>query len=108
MPLCVYVVGMGQERDRNDHGRYSDRIDPSTVLEVFDARDDHCRPLTASDVVDELGIARRTAHNKLNALVERGELETRKVGARGRVWWTPEPESGRESVETPVEDEDGE
>ena len=77
-------------RDRNDRGRYADGIDPETVMEVFDAREDAARPVTASDVVDELGIARRTAHNKLNALVERGTLDTRKIGARGRVWWIPD------------------
>jgi hypothetical protein len=58
------------------------------------------------DVVDELGIARRTAHNKLNALVERGELKTRKIGARGRVWWVPIP---AEAVsEGPTENSDAE
>ena len=56
--------------------------------------------------VDELGIARRTAHNKLNALVERGELETRKIGARGRVWWVPIP---AEAVsEAPTENSEAE
>ena len=79
-------------RDRNERGRYADGIDPETVMDVFDARDDAARPVTASDVVEELGIARRTAHNKLNALVERGTLDTRKIGARGRVWWIPERE----------------
>ena len=77
-------------RDRNKRGRYADGIDPETVMDVFDARDDAARPVTATDVVEELGIARRTAHNKLNALVERGTLDTRKIGARGRVWWIPE------------------
>lgn len=83
-------------RDRNERGRYADGIDPETVMDVFDARADAARPVTATDVVDELGIARRTAHNKLNALVERGTLDTRKIGARGRVWWIPE----REDVDT--------
>ena len=83
-------------RDRNERGRYNDRIDPDTVIDVFAARDDAARPVTATDVVEELGIARRTAHNKLNALVERGTLDTRKIGARGRVWWIPE----REDVDT--------
>jgi len=32
---------------------------------LVDAREDPGRPVTAGDVVDELGIARRTAHNKL-------------------------------------------
>ena len=114
MQLCVKVntvvcirADMGN-RDRDDTGRYADGIDPDTVLDVFEARDDRARPITASDVVDELGIARRTAHNKLEILVERGEIETRKIGARGRVWWTPIPDDeaadasdGRESAETP-------
>ncbi|MDB9235766.1 helix-turn-helix domain-containing protein [Halorubrum ezzemoulense] len=78
------------ERARNDRGRYADGIDPETVMDVFDARDDAARPVTATDVVEELGIARRTAHNKLNALVERGTIDTRKIGARGRVWWIPD------------------
>jgi hypothetical protein len=94
------------DRPRSDAGRYDDRIDPDTVLDVFDARADQARPLTAGDVVEEMGIARRTAHNKLNALVERGVLETRKVGARGRVWWIPDRqasdgETARETAETP-------
>ena len=104
---------MARDRDRNESGQYADGIDPETVLEVVDAREDLARPITAGDVVDELGIARRTAHNKLGALVERGVLETRKIGARGRVWWRPifdesdhpqPPRDGRESVETASRD----
>jgi len=85
------------KRDRNESGQFADGIDPETVLDVVDAREDLGRPATAGDVVDELGIARRTAHNKLGALVERGVLETRKIGARGRVWWRPIP---ADSVDT--------
>ncbi|MFC5366952.1 ArsR family transcriptional regulator [Salinirubrum litoreum] len=77
----------GGERTRNDRGQYADRIPPEAVLEVFEARDDWGRPLTASDVLEELDCSRRTAHNKLNELVDRGDLRTRKVGARSRVWW---------------------
>ena len=78
-------------RDRNDRGRYADGIDPETVMEVFDAREDAARPVTATDVVDELEIARRTAHNKLNALVERGTLDTRKIGGAGAGMVDPRP-----------------
>ncbi|AZH26587.1 ArsR family transcriptional regulator [Haloplanus aerogenes] len=77
------------ERPRNDDGQYADRIPPEAVLEVFDDRDDLARPLTASDVMDALACSRRTAHNKLSTLVDRGTLKTRKVGARSRVWWVP-------------------
>ena len=60
-----------------------------TVLALFNDRSDMARPLTANDIMDQLGCSRRTAHNKLNALVEKEMLETRKVGARSRVWWVP-------------------
>jgi len=79
----------GEERARNDDGQYADRIPPEAVLEVFDERDDLARPLTAGDVMAAVDCSRRTAHNKLETLVERGRLKTRKVGARSRVWWVP-------------------
>ncbi|MFB6130580.1 MAG: PAS domain S-box protein, partial [Salinigranum sp.] len=44
-------------------------------------------PLTASEVAESLDCTRRTAYDRLQRLTERGELETKKVGARGRVWW---------------------
>ena len=76
-------------RTRNEHGQYVDRIPLDRVLAVFEEREDRARPLTASDVMEALDCSRRTAHNKLNDLEERGDLETRKVGARSRVWWVP-------------------
>ncbi|WP_101297211.1 helix-turn-helix domain-containing protein [Halegenticoccus soli] len=85
------------DRRRNEHGQYADRIPLDRVMGVFEARDDRARPLTATDVMEALGCSRRTAHNKLNALTERGALDTRKVGARSRVWWVP--------IERPVDPE---
>jgi hypothetical protein len=87
-----------ESRERNEHGQYADRIPPERVLGVFEDRTDRARPLTASDVMDALDCSRRTAHDKLNRLVDEGILETRKVGARSRVWWIPimgaDPDSG--------------
>jgi len=60
------------------------------TLEVFD---DDGEPRTASEVADALGCARRTAYGKLEELAEQGALETKKVGARGRVWWRPVAQS---------------
>lgn len=74
-----------ESADRTSSGEFS----LESVLAVFDDRSDPGRPLTANDVMEALGCSRRTAHNKLNALVEQGRLATRKVGARGRVWWVP-------------------
>ncbi|WP_265110618.1 helix-turn-helix domain-containing protein [Halosolutus halophilus] len=61
------------------------------VLAVFEQEVNVGTPLTTNEVADALGCARRTAYNKLDALVERDLLRTKKVGARGRVWWLPAP-----------------
>ena len=97
----------GGERTRNDRGQYADRIPPEAVLEVFEARDDWGRPLTASDVLAELDCSRRTAHNKLNELVDRGDLQTRKVGARSRVWWRAIDPADVRTVETAESTDEG-
>ncbi len=59
------------------------------TLSVFERREDPCEPLTTTDIADALGCSRRTAYNRLQRLVERGSLGTRKVGASGRVFWQP-------------------
>ncbi|WP_101297847.1 bacterio-opsin activator domain-containing protein [Halegenticoccus soli] len=59
------------------------------ALSVFAETEDPFAPLTTTEVADALGCSRRTAYNRLERLVDRGELATKKVGARGRVWWRP-------------------
>ncbi|WP_435348911.1 ArsR family transcriptional regulator [Haloarchaeobius sp. HRN-SO-5] len=76
-------------RGQNDDEATTGRVPLQAILDVFRQRDDLARPLTASDIMDEVDCSRRTAHNKLNELVEEGVLETRKVGSRSRVWWEP-------------------
>ncbi len=46
-------------------------------------------PLTTTEVADAVECSRRTAYDRLERLVECGAVETKKVGARGRVWWRP-------------------
>ncbi|ELY60142.1 PAS/PAC sensor protein [Natronococcus amylolyticus DSM 10524] len=60
---------------------------PSEVLETFDALAEPGTPLTTAEVAAEFDCTSRTIYNKLDALVEDGRLETKKVGSRGRVWW---------------------
>lgn len=85
------MEGSDEHRDRNEHGQFADRIPARAALDVFEERSDQARPLTAGDVMEELDCSRRTAHNKLGELVEQGLLKTRKISARGRVWWIPMP-----------------
>jgi predicted ArsR family transcriptional regulator len=46
--------------------------------------------MTSSEIAESLGCSRQTAANRLEELSEEDDLETKKVGARGRVWWFPE------------------
>lgn len=80
---------MPSGRDGNESASAGGRIPLREVHEVFQQREDRARPLTATDIMDAVGCSRRTAHNKLNELVDRGVLRTRKVGSRSRVWWVP-------------------
>lgn len=106
---------MPQRGDQEDDHPGSEQVPLSAVLDVFESRDDRGRPLTATDIMEAMDCSRRTAHNKLNDLVDQGVLETRKVGSRSRVWWVPieadadqarsHSEGGR-SLESLVEDVD--
>lgn len=57
------------------------------VLGVFRQRSDPCEPMTSSEIAEVLGCSRHTAHNRLEELSEENAIKTKKVGARGRVWW---------------------
>ncbi|MGQ3330111.1 PAS domain S-box protein [Halorubrum sp. FL23] len=46
-------------------------------------------PFTTSEVATTFDCSDRTIYNRLETLVEDNVLKTKKVGARGRVWWRP-------------------
>ena len=46
-------------------------------------------PRTTVEVAERLDLGRRSTYDRLDRLVERHRLETKKVGAKGRVWWRP-------------------
>lgn len=64
-------------------------VPPEDVLAVFDERDDPSEPLTAPEIADTLNASRRTVFDRLEELRDSGDVASKKVGARGRVWWVP-------------------
>lgn len=78
------------------------KVVPDDVLELFEQRDDRAEPLTASEIADEFGCARKTAYNKLRALEDDDRLTSKKVGGRSRVYWVPI----RDKVDTSSADRD--
>lgn len=71
----------------------SPTVTPEDVLEEFRSRDDPNEPLTAPEIADSLDCSRTTALNKLRELADRGDIVSKKVGGRSRVWWLPSTES---------------
>jgi len=57
------------------------------VVRIFLERQDQFEPLTAREVAGELDVTRKTAYNRLEELAGEGCFETKKTGAKGRVWW---------------------
>lgn len=68
--------------------RSGSRVTEEAVLAVFESLPPG-EPYTSSEIADELGCARTTAYKRLQDLAASGKLSTKKVGARGRVWWLP-------------------
>lgn len=62
---------------------------PADVLDVFDSLRQPGTPYTTTEIGQHFECTDRTVYNKLETLVEEGHIETKKVGARGRVWWRP-------------------
>ncbi|MFC7096685.1 bacterio-opsin activator domain-containing protein [Halobaculum marinum] len=50
--------------------------------------------MTTPEVADRLGVGRRTVYARLERLADAGRVETKKVGAGGRVWWRPVDRDG--------------
>jgi predicted transcriptional regulator len=73
---------MGRERDKS--GQYVEQVTLNAALRVFEEAD--VPVLTANEVADELDCSRPAAYNKLEKLVEQGELQKKKVGARAVVY----------------------
>ena len=62
------------------------------TLAVFD-HVDRGAPLTTNEVAADLDCSRRATYDRLERLVDRGDIATKKVGAKARVWWRPAPAS---------------
>lgn len=60
-------------------------ITDKEILDVFRAASDPV--LTTSEVAENFSISHRGVRDRLEKLEEEGVLESKKVGARGMVWW---------------------
>lgn len=66
-------------------GRFTPAVSDDEVLEAVRVHE----PAATSEVADELGIARQSADYRLRQLLDRGDVERKKIGASA-VWFLPE------------------
>jgi hypothetical protein len=62
-------------------------VSDDDILKIFQESSDPV--LTTSEVADELDIGHRGTFDRLERLVDDGDLEMKKVGQSGVVWWDP-------------------
>jgi predicted transcriptional regulator len=72
------------ERERDESGKYTEQVTLENVLAVFEEAE--LPVLTSKEVAEELDCSRPSAYNKLEELVEQGEIHKKKVGARAAVY----------------------
>lgn len=59
-----------------------------TDAEILATFREHKDPvLTTSEVANSLPVGQRATYNRLQSLAEENQLEKKKVGARGIIWW---------------------
>lgn len=64
------------------------KITDSEILSVFRSSSDPV--LTTGEVASQLDITHRGVRDRLEKLDEKGDIKSKKVGARAKVWWDPE------------------
>ena len=72
-------------------------IPDEDILQVFcDASDP---VLTTSEVAEEIDMSRRGAYSRLTDLAAENEIEQKKIGQTGAVWWYPKALEERYATE---------
>jgi len=75
-------------------GKFQDVYSDDEVLEALIGA--YPEPLTNKEVASRLGCSKATAHNRLHELNDEGQVSTKEVGARARVWWVDLTRPARE------------
>ncbi|ADD07622.1 sensor box histidine kinase (plasmid) [Natrialba magadii ATCC 43099] len=60
-----------------------------TLRETLATFEEGGAPQTTTEVAEQFDLGRRSAYERLERLVDHDQLETKKVGGNGRVWWRP-------------------
>lgn len=73
------------EQQRDDTGRFSEKVSERDILAAFAAADEPV--LTAPDLADRLEMSRQAVTYRLKRMQEAGLVDRMKAGANAVVWW---------------------
>ncbi len=79
---------MTDERERDTRGQFAEETTDDDILTAM--RESEFPAVTARWVADTLDIERPSAHRRLEALHEDGEVERGKLSPRVVIWWISE------------------
>jgi predicted ArsR family transcriptional regulator len=88
--------------ESSNKGGRKPRVTDEDLLDVFRSTSDPV--LSTAEVADAVPIKRRGTLNRLQALEEDGELESKQIGGRNTVWWF----AGGERIAPDEREEDAE
>ena len=71
--------------NRDEDGRFAEKVTKQDILKVFDATDEPV--LSASEIAEELDVARQTVSRRLKSMADEGLVESKQMGARSVAWW---------------------
>jgi DNA-binding MarR family transcriptional regulator len=73
------------EQQRDDTGRFSERVTEQDALEAFAEADEPV--LTVPALADSLGMSRQAVTHRLERMHEAGHVDRTKAGTNAVVWW---------------------
>jgi predicted transcriptional regulator len=71
--------------DRAQDGNFKPKFSDGDIIAVLEKAAPE--PLSATEVGERAGMARTTAHNRLERLADEEMVQTKKLGARARAYW---------------------
>ena len=74
------------ERERDEHGRFTETVTEERVLEALGPADRMSDPKSAQQVADVLGCTRQAADKKLRELEKDGKVHKFQFGPRSVAW----------------------
>jgi len=66
-------------------GNHRQKVSDKEIISVLRKHDDPV--LSTGEITEELSIGQRATYNRLQSLSDANQVEKKKIGARGVIWW---------------------